>query len=244
MPYREISFKDIQPLHIIGRAVDERKIFEQEDDCWRFIFQIFAANVGKPALNLWRNDIVKSAKSLLAGYDISPNFIVVEHEPLVSILDFSLVMTHYHFYLVPNVKECLPIFMKKLNGGFAKYFNLKHKRKGVLFGSRYKSIPVDTEFQSDAVSRYVSIINPLDLYQPDWREAGLKNKTEALEFLKNYPFSSFPDKTGLRKSKILASEETLKTYCSGSNLNKKDYGRFIDEFLNQKLFANNPFFVE
>jgi hypothetical protein len=71
--------------------------------------------------------------------------------------------------LLPAVENSVPFFVQKLNNGFAKYFNLKHHRKGTLFGDRYKSVVVGTEFQSDAVSRYVSIINPLDVFQPGWR---------------------------------------------------------------------------
>ena len=33
-----------QPFHIISRAVDEKKIFDNDADCYRFIFQMYAAN--------------------------------------------------------------------------------------------------------------------------------------------------------------------------------------------------------
>ena len=239
MPYRKIFFDTNKTFHIISRAVDERKIFEDEDDCWRFVFQIFAANVGKPRSNLWRKDVVKAAKDLLLGNDISSGLVVVEHDPLISILDFSLVMTHYHFYILPNIEEGVAIFMQRLNVGFAKYFNFKHQRKGALFGSRYKSIPVETDFQSDAVSRYINIVNPLDVFQPGWRKEGLNDKTKAVEFLKNYPFSSFPDKIGIRKSKILADKEVIKNYCLDSMVTEEKYMQFVDDFLNEKLSLNN-----
>jgi len=206
MPYRNIFEKE-QPFHIISRAVDERKIFADEADCYRFIFQIYAANLGKPSSNIRRTNVVGVAKSLLNGEKISDEFIIKEHPPLVGVLDFALNVTHYHFYLLPLSENSIPIFMKKLNGGFAMYFNLKYERKGSLFGSRYKSIPVETDFQSDAVSRYISVVNPLDIYQPGWRENGLEDTKQALEFLEDYEFSSFPDKIRKRKSKILADQE-------------------------------------
>ena len=243
MPYREIFFEENQPFHLISRAVEERKLFEREEDCYRFIFQIYAANIGKPAQKIWKKDIIKVAKSLLNGEEVSSGFILKEHLPLVNILDFSLVINHYHLYLVPSAENSVPIFMKKLNGGFAKYFNLKYGRKGFLFGSRYKSIPVTGEFQSDAVSRYVSIINPLDIYQLGWREEGLKNPNMALEFLENYQFSSFLDKRGKRNSKIIAPKEILERYCSTSNIGKEEYLKFIEDFLKEKSFSQ-PIFLE
>lgn len=244
MPYRRVVFEKNQPFHIISRAVEERKIFNKEEDCYRFVFQIYAANVGKPAFKLWKKDVIRAAKDLLEGKEISSKFVIKEHPPLVHILDFSLVINHYHFYLVSNVKGGVPLFMKKLNGGFAKYFNLKYGRRGTLFGSRYASIPIETEFQSDVVSRYVSIINPLDVYQVGWRKRGLKNLKEAFDFLENYQFSSFLDKIGKRDSKILAPPEILEKYCSTANLTKEEYLQFVKDFLNKKFEPLQTIFLE
>lgn len=234
MPYRRTIFEENQPFHITSRAVEERKIFEKEEDCYRFIFQTSAVNVGKPAYNLNRRDIIKVAESLLYGEDVSQKFITKEHPPLVSILDFSLVINHYHFYLISNIENGVLDFIKKLNISFAMYFNLKYNRKGSLFGSRYKSVPVETDFQSNAVSRYVSIINPLDVYQGGWREDGLNNEEQAFEFLRNYKFSSFPDKIGERFSRIIAQKEVLEKYCPIQNLNKQDYLKFVRQFLKER----------
>ena len=242
MLYKKFLEKE-QPLHIISRAVDERKIFADKADCYRFIFQIYAANLGKPNLNLRRSDVVKAAQSLLCGEEISDKFIIKEHPPLVDILDFALNVTHYHFYLLSSVENGLPTFMQKLNGGFAMYFNLKHGRKGSLFSSHYKTISVETDFQSDAISRYISVINPLDIYQPGWRENGLTDSEKAMEFLENYEFSSFPDKIKKRKSKILADEEVLNKYCINEN-SKDSYFNFVKDFLEQRTNLYQEFWGE
>lgn len=242
MPQRNLLEKG-KLVHIISRAVDERQIFTDRADCYRFIFQIYAANLGKPNSNIRRVDVVRAAQSLLNGKEISDEFIIKEHPPLVDILDFSLNVTHYHFYLLSSIENGVPIFMKKLNGGFAMYFNLKHGRKGSLFGSRYKSIPVETDFQADAVSRYVSVVNPLDIYQPGWRERGLINSEKALEFLENYEFSSFPDKIKKRKSKILADKEILDRYSLNKN-SKEDYFNFVKDFLEQRTNLYQEFLGE
>ena len=239
MPYREIFEKE-QPFHIIAHAVEGRNIFENEADCYRFIFQLHAANVGKPGINLWRKDITEAAKALLRGDQISPQLVIEEKSPMVSILDFVLNVNHYHLYLVSNIDNGIPLYMQKLNGGFVRYFNLKHKRKGVLFSSRYKSIPIQTDFQSDAVSRYINTINPLDVYQPGWRTTGLKSMEGALDFLERYPFSSFPDRIGKRSSKILAPFEILEKYCPMNILeDKQKYLTFIKEFLEVPMISKS-----
>ncbi|OGZ17703.1 MAG: hypothetical protein A2Z78_00105 [Candidatus Nealsonbacteria bacterium RBG_13_36_15] len=245
MPYRQFFFEKHQPVHIISRAVEEREIFKEEDNCYRFIFQLYAANVGKPALNLWRQDIIKSAKALLQGEDVSSRFIIKEHPPLVNFLDFCLVVNHYHFQLVPNSENSIPQYMKKVNGGFAKYFNLKHNRRGALFGSRYKSVPIRTDFQSDAVTRYISVINVLDVYQPGWREKGLHDWEGAFKFLEDYQFSSFPDRIGKRNSKLI-TPETISEKPSFEKYaeSKKIYSKFVQDFLENKLTHFSSTFLE
>src|SRR3989344_4813091 len=133
MPYRDFVLKEGQSFHIISRAVEERKIFIEEADCYRFIFQMYAANIGKPNLNLRRLNVVKTAQALLRGEEISDDFIIKEHPPLVHILDFCLNVSHYHFHLLPTSENSISLFMRKLNVGFAKFFNLKYGRKGSLF---------------------------------------------------------------------------------------------------------------
>ncbi|MBI2450433.1 MAG: transposase [Candidatus Nealsonbacteria bacterium] len=242
MPYRNIFEKDI-PAHIISRSIEERKIFSDEEDCFRFIFQAYAANIGSPARTLWRQDVIKLAKAILEGERISSRFILKEHDPLVNFLDFSLVVTHYHFYLTPNSENSIPAFIRNFNNGFAQFFNQKHNRKGVLFNGPYRAIITKTQLQADTVSRYVSVINTLDVFQPKWREQGLKNPKEAFEFLKSYQFSSFPDKIGERKSKILASAEILEKYLTiGADI--KTYQEFVKNFLNERSDLIREFFLE
>lgn len=235
-----------QPVHIISRGVEGKKIFTDEDDCYRFIFQAYAANIGCPCHNQHRKNIIAVAKGLMEGKNAADKFLTDIHPPFVSILDFSMVVNHYHFYLLPNVKNGIQAFMARLNTGYAKHFNLKNQRSGVLFDGRYKGVLVKTDFQSDAVSRYVSIINPLDVYQPKWREDGLRDIEGAFEFLKKYEFSSFPDKSGRRSSKIMAPDKIRKEYSSRIEIqNKEQYLDFVKDFLlKQRDNSFNELFLE
>lgn len=241
MPYR--FFEENSPVHIISRATEEREIFKREENCYRFIFQIYAANVGRPAFNLHRRDVIKAAQALLNGEELSSKFILKEHPSLVDIFDFVLPITHFHFYLWAYSKQNLALFMKKLKGGFAKYFNLKNIRSGALFSGPYKLIQVQNQTQSDAVIRYITIINTLDVYQPGWREKGLENWEGAFEFLGNFQFSSFPDRIGKRKTKILAPPGVYDKYQLTMG-GKEEFKKFAEDFLKGKLKSFNPFFLE
>lgn len=242
---RGILFEKSIPFHIINRAVEGKEIFLEEDDICRFIFQMYVANIGKPAFNLHRQDIIKAAYSILNGEEIPKRLIIIEHQPLVYNLSFSLVINHDHEILVQNVEGGIPKYLQKRNNGFAKYFNLKHQRKANLFERPYKIIPIQTIFQLGAVIRYVNVKNPLDVYQPNWAKEGLKNRAEALEFLNKYQFSSFPDLFGERNSKILASRSELEKFLGEETIkNKEEYLKFIGDYLEKKLISFRPLFLE
>lgn len=236
MPYRRTFFEKNRPVHIVSRAVEGLEIFKNTEDCYKFVFQFYVANLGKRGSNVWGKDTIKIGQALLYGEKIPSKFIIEEHPPLVSLLDFSLVINHYHLNLFPNIENVIPVFMQKLNNGFARSFNLNRGRKDAVFGSRYKSVIVKTEAQAYAVSRYISIINSLDVFQPGWREKGLKNWKEAFDFLEDdYEFSSFPDKIGKRNAKILAPKEILERYSLGCNPNnREEYRKFVEEFLKER----------
>lgn len=242
---RDTAFEVNRPYHILNRAVDGKEIFIREEDCYRFIFQMYAANIGKPALNLRRKDVIKCAQAILEGEEISSNFIIEEHPPLVGILSFALIISHYHFNLVPIVDGGVSKYMQRLNIGFAKYYNLKHGRRGTLFESRYKSIVIQSDFQLDAVTRYINIINPIDVHRSGWREEGLNDYKKAFDFLDSYQFSSFPDIFGKRSSGVLASEKFLKIYLKEKQSgNRKDNLDFVKDFLKGKLSDSNFIFLE
>lgn len=241
MPYR--IFEENQPLHILSRFVEEREVFKNEGNCYRFVFQIYAANVGRPTFNIRRVDIVKAAQALLSGEEVSSKFVIKEHPPLVHLFDFVLPITHFHFYLLATSKKNLALFMKKLKGGFAKYFNLKNLRQGALFAGPYKSIQIESQTQSDAVIRYITIINTLDVYQPKWREKGLKNWKKAYNFLVNFQFSNFPDRIGKRRAKILAAPEIYEKYSLTMG-GEKEFKKFTENFLKEKFACFNSLFIE
>ena len=242
---REISFEKSIPYHVLCRAVEKREIFSIENDCLRFIFQMCVANIGKPAFNLHRQDIIKAAKSLLVGEEIPKRLVIIEHPPLVNILSFTLVLNHNHFIFSPNVENGIPKYLQKLNGGFAKHFNLKYGRSSNLFARPYKIIPIQTNFQLDAVLRYVNVKNPLDIYQPGWRKIGLKNWEGAFKFLENYQFSSFPDLFEKRNSKILAPHLVLEQYLGKEIIqSKEEFVNFIKAYLQNEMISFYPFFLE
>lgn len=230
MPKRkEILTEKIRPYHILGKAVGGEGIFEHEEDRARFVFQLYAANIGKPVINLYRKDIFQISNAILKGEEIPKGFVVEEHDPLVDLFSFVLVKDRYHLGLVPVKKEGIPLYMQKLNLGFAKYYNSRNKRTGNLFEGRFKAVPIINPKQLESVVKYINIKKVLDSYKQDTL------------FL--YPYSSFQDLFGDRTSHLLTQESRatlLKILSPEFFVSRDDYVTYIEDLNEEgrKLFLD------
>ena len=178
----------MEMYHVMSRGVDKRDIFMDDKDRARFIHELFEFNDEQSANNtsyrFKNNDIVSRY--------------IAKREPrklLVNVLAFCLMPNHYHLLLTPRFDNAVFKFMKKLNIGYAKYFNERYKRKGTLFEGRYKSIIVKNESHFIHLPYYIHL-NPLDLKYKEWRDRKLQSVKGAMKFLDSYRWSSHLDYCG------------------------------------------------
>jgi hypothetical protein len=248
MPKRkEILLDKVRPYHIVSKAIEGKQVFAHEEDRARFIYQMYAANVGSPVPNIYRYDIVEVAQLLLQGKEGVERFIKQEHAPFVHIFSFVLAQDHYHFGLVPTKPEYVSPYMQKLNLGFAKYFNSKHTRAGSLFESRFKVAPIQSPKELNEVVRYINIKNLLDVHQPAWEAAGLKNIQDAVQFVESYAYSSFPDLFGERASHLLSERSitTLKNFLGEDFFLKKEAtAEMFDYYVKDKSKLHSSLYLE
>lgn len=220
-------FENQQLYHVLNRGVDGRKIFSDDFDYYRFIFLLYACNIGSPTCNLWRKDTVKAGEAILAGEKPPSRFIQKEHRQLVDLISLTLLPNHYHSILEQRIDGGISSFMQKIGNAYSKYFNFKYRRVGRFFQGPFKAILIDDDDYLLSVSRYVHL-NVLDLIQPDWREGGVNDWDKAMSLLFNYKWSTAPDYLGARKSKIVTSKGLYNTFFD--NFNKKgmlDYKKFL-----------------
>lgn len=210
--------------HVLSRGVDKRKIFLEEEDYLRFIHDLFEFNNQSPAFNtghFFKNQYIDLRSQYIArGRE--------KREFLVKILAFTLMPNHYHLLLSPVVKDGITRFMRKLNIGYAKYFNQKYERKGTLFEGRYKSILITQESHFLHLPYYIHS-NSLDLKFPEWRIGEIKNYKEAMKFLENYRWSSFPDYIGKENFPSITQREFLLEFFGGPEQYKKDTLNWLKE---------------
>ena len=238
MPQRESTLGKGKAYHITVRAIEGKSIFRASEELNRFIVQMYAANIGRPGINLTKRNVEESCRFILEGKEISSSLVSREHDPLVTLFSFALVGNHYHIGLLGNGDGAVSKYLQKLNIGFAKYFNMKHQRRGSLFETRFHAVALEGTRQLVALIRYINIKNVVDVYQPNWKENGITSPKEALDFVRSYPYSSFPDLFGYRSSKLL-SDGKGKEYLIEVLGSRLLQDKRVPELYMKDLFAAN-----
>lgn len=169
--------------HICNRGVEKRKIFLDRKDYQRFVDNLFL-------LNNQGGKIRTEKKNIFDTENIS------KQKKLVEVLKWSLLPNHYHLLLYEKVDGGILEFTKRVGNAYTKYFNIKNNgRSGYLFQNSAKIVSITKERQFLYIPFYIDI-NPLDLILPDRKNISLKENTKALDFLRNYEWSSYKDYFG------------------------------------------------
>lgn len=172
--------------HVLNRGVDKRIIFDDDQDRARFVHDMFEFNDSKRAKNNARriNEHMSDVGRLSYG----------ARDMLVDIHGWCLMGNHYHILMSERVEGGLSEFLKKLNGGYAKYYNEKNGRVGALFQGKTKRILIESDAHFLHILHYIHL-NPLDFSTgaKRWREQRVQSADEALRHLEQYRWSSYKD---------------------------------------------------
>lgn len=188
--------------HVYNRGVDKRNIFNDDDDYFRFIHDLFEFNDTEAAINDRYGKLHDIRCRVIEGRKQKPRKL------LVNLLAFCLMPNHFHLMLEQNTDNGVSQFLRKLGVGYARYFNQKHERSGTLFEGRFKAIMIEQEAHFIHLPYYIHC-NPLDLFMPQWREKDISNHNKAFDFIKNYRWSSFSDYIGKKNFPSVTQRDLL-----------------------------------
>lgn len=173
--------------YITQRGVENRRIFTNREDCFRFITALEFFN-RREAINLWRMFFHKDKKNIKTAIH-RERINNKKKKRIVDFLAFMMTPASYSFLLREIEKGGISLFMQKI-GGYAYYFNQKYHRKGTLFSSRYRAINVRKE-RLRATFCYIHT-KPASF----WLKKGPSSRRELLERLYRYKYSSLLDYLG------------------------------------------------
>lgn len=211
--------------HALNRGVDKRIIFLDNQDRARFVHDMYEFNSTEPARNNLRNqmsDIVSHSSSQMS----ITGFVPRKGQLLVDIHGWCLMDNHYHLLLSERVEGGLSHFLRKMNVGYAKYFNERYVRVGTLFQGRTKKILIDSDAYMLHILNYIHL-NPLDLMESSskWRNRTIMDHQNALDFLKNYRWSSYQDYAGMKNFPSILTKDFFKNVFGGQ------YSQQLEKYL-------------
>lgn len=135
--------------HIYNRGVDKRNIFTNQEDLNRFIQSMIEFNVIEPIGSIYENSFIKNQ----LGNETSK----LPTEKLINIIAHCLNPNHFHLILEAKEDNGISEFIKRLSGGYTKYFNNKYARSGSLFQGVFKSVHIDSNEYLLYASAYVNL---------------------------------------------------------------------------------------
>ena len=214
MSMRKVEFIESEFYHIYNRGNSKQKIFNHKSDYERFVNLLFLANT-KNSFNFF--NLFKSGNL----YDFE------REDTLVDIGAYVLMPNHFHILITPKKEGGVSKFMQKLTTGYVMYYNQKYERTGGLFEGKFKSQHLDNDRYLKYIFSYIHL-NPVKLTESKWKELGIKNKNKALDFLKGYIYSSYPDyKERNREQGVILNKRPFPNYFQ----NKNDFDDEIFDWL-------------
>jgi REP-associated tyrosine transposase len=127
----------------------------------------------------------------------------------IKLIAFVLMSNHFHL-LVQTPQANLSEFMRHFLVTYTVRFNRRNGRTGHVFQGRFKSLLIDEDEYLLPLSRYIHL-NPIRTSQ--FKDADFPTKSE---YLKKYPWSTFPGYCYLRKrTKNIDYGWFLSTYFDG-----------------------------
>jgi len=174
---RKERFVENEYYHIFNRGNNKQLIFKDEKDWARLLFLILYLQSPTTILNVGRqiNYFIKHGL-----FNILRN---TEEEIIknryIELIVFELMPNHFHLIVRELEKGGISNYMKRILGGYTKYFNTKNKISGHLFQGPFRAVHIEDNPQILYLSAYIhNNIRELK----EW-----KGKEEL------FPYSSFQD---------------------------------------------------
>ncbi|KKT36466.1 MAG: hypothetical protein UW22_C0038G0002 [Candidatus Gottesmanbacteria bacterium GW2011_GWB1_44_11c] len=209
-PYCADSF-----YHLYNRGVEKHSIFNDDQDYGVFLSYVktYLEPKDEKGLSTILLDPLSSSKEKYRAQKLLRlnNFFGE-----ISLPSYCLLPNHFHFLVFQKSADAIDRFMNSLFTRFTMYMNKKNKRVGPLFQSVYKAVLVDSDEQLLYTSRYIHR-NPIGIHRSGRRY---------IRMLATYPYSSYPDYLGIRKTPWVESETILSFF---STKTKNSYQSFVED---------------
>lgn len=155
---RKTPLVEEEVYHIFNKSIADFKIFNTDSDFLRMKRVITYYQKEKASVSF--SNFIRTKNNFLLQHD---------KEKRVDIIAYCIMPTHIHLILKQLKKNGISSFMSDILNSYARYFNIKYKRKGPLWEGRFKNILVESDEQLLHLTRYLHL-NPTTAYLVDHPE--------------------------------------------------------------------------
>ena len=201
MPIRKFPLLEGKTYHILSKSIAKFVIFRDSREYERMIslFEYYKEDSSSLKFSAFLK--IKNKVEFFKKHFTNKNV-------LVKIIAYCLMPTHIHLILKQLKPNGISIFMQKISNSYSHYFNIKTKRRGPLWESRFKNILVKTDEYLLHLTRYLHL-NPVT--------AHLVKKPE------DWEFSSYKEFL-----KRVGEEEKVCSYSDLLRITPKNYRKFVN----------------
>jgi len=194
-------------------------IFLDDFDRQRFQKLLYVCNSSKPV-------VFKTIQGLALDK-------IERGKTLVDIGAYCLMPNHFHLLLKEKIDNGTSLFIGKLLTAYSMFFNKKYERTGTLFEGPFQATHADIDEYLKYLISYIHL-NPVKIINPEWKDKGILNISNAKKYLNQYKYSSYIDYLDYdREEKVILNRKSFPEYFA----TPKEFSWFIDEWLLYKEFA-------
>ncbi|MBN1527048.1 MAG: transposase [Candidatus Omnitrophica bacterium] len=159
MPIRKVPLITGEVYHIYNKSIADFTIFHTDIDYERMKEAMSYYAIKNPPVKLSLYKRLKHAKSN-------------RDNRIVDIIAYCLMPTHIHVILKETEKGGIEHFTGSISQSYSQYFNIKHRRKGPLWESRFGNVLIKNDEQLSHLTSYIHL-NPVTAYivnnPADWK---------------------------------------------------------------------------
>ena len=219
MSPRRDALETGQIYHIFSKSIAGFKIFRYDAEFVRIKSLLSYYKKERPSIKFSAFIELKNQKNFLQNNDSQRN-------DLIKIIAYCFMPTHIHIILKQLNDSGISHFMNNVLNSYTRYFNIKTKRKGPLWETRFKNVLVSTNEQLLHLTRYLHL-NPVT--------ANLVDKPQ------QWRYSSYQEFLGK-----IEEDEKICRYMDLLDIKYREYQKFVESQIDyqKELGINKALFIE
>jgi putative transposase len=209
-------FAEDSYYHLYNRGVEKRLIFQDLQD-YAVFTSYLEYYLSPPSDAKLGRHLPNSASAINDAEPVKNDSRLRNYSSEMQLIAYSLMPNHYHLLVKQKTLRAIEHFMTSLSVRYTMYFNRKNDRVGTLFQGVYRAVPVESDEQLLALTRYIH--------------------KQALSFegndIRETQPCSYGEYTGKRKTNWIHPEGILEYF---SNTNSGDtYRQLVKEWMEQEI---------